>query len=333
MSVKSGQAMTVLFSTANAMTGAAADAAGVPVGTLYINGVANDAVVTVTAVATGLYKAAVTLPALSAGDVASLRVAATVSGIAGEGVVWQETADTRRTSDLNDLAAAGAQAAAAAALAAYGAATEGDVTGLAIPTAGQIADAVWDETLAGHATTGSAGAGLAAAGAAGDPWATTLPGAYASNQAGALFAWMKAQLEATIITAAQLQAAAGSVTIHRGDTWTATMTGLGDLSGRTKLWFTVKAREWEADSEALVQIEETGGLLRLANHAPVGTGSLTVTNAATGSITLALSAAATALLMPGVGYIYDVQMLTGATVRTVGVGAVTVTADTTRAVS
>lgn len=108
MSVKSGQAVTVLFSTANASTGAAADATGTPAGTLYVNGTANGASVTVTNITTGLYKAAVTLPSLTAGDVVSIRIAATVSSVAGEGVVWQEVADTKRVSDLNDLAA-GAQ--------------------------------------------------------------------------------------------------------------------------------------------------------------------------------------------------------------------------------
>lgn len=102
MSVKSAQAVTVLFSTANATTGAAADADSTPVGTLYVNGTANGATVTVTKITTGVYKAALTLPSLSAGDVVSLRVAATVGAVAGEGVVWQDTADTKRTSDLAD---------------------------------------------------------------------------------------------------------------------------------------------------------------------------------------------------------------------------------------
>lgn len=52
------------------------------------------------------------------------------------------------------------------------------------PSAEDIADAVWDEALAGHATAGSAGAGLAAASSAGDPWATLLPGSYTAGQAG-----------------------------------------------------------------------------------------------------------------------------------------------------
>ena len=51
-------------------------------------------------------------------------------------------------------------------------------------SASAIADAVWDEVLADHLTAGSTGAGLNAAGSAGDPWATALPGAYGSGTAG-----------------------------------------------------------------------------------------------------------------------------------------------------
>lgn len=53
-----------------------------------------------------------------------------------------------------------------------------------IPTAAAVADAVWDEALSGHLSSGSTGASLNAAGSAGDPWATTLPGAYGSGTAG-----------------------------------------------------------------------------------------------------------------------------------------------------
>lgn len=47
-----------------------------------------------------------------------------------------------------------------------------------------IADAVWDEALSGHATAGSTGEALSNAGSAGDPWATSLPGAYGAGTAG-----------------------------------------------------------------------------------------------------------------------------------------------------
>lgn len=52
-------------------------------------------------------------------------------------------------------------------------------------TAGAIADAVWQEPLADHSgTAGSTAEALNAAGAAGDPWITALPGAYSAGQAG-----------------------------------------------------------------------------------------------------------------------------------------------------
>lgn len=52
------------------------------------------------------------------------------------------------------------------------------------PSAATIADAVWDEALSGHLSAGSTGEALNAAGSAGDPWTTSLPGAYTGSQAG-----------------------------------------------------------------------------------------------------------------------------------------------------
>lgn len=47
-----------------------------------------------------------------------------------------------------------------------------------------IVDGVWDEPIAGHVTAGTTGAALNAAGAAGDPWSISLPGAYGAGTAG-----------------------------------------------------------------------------------------------------------------------------------------------------
>lgn len=58
------------------------------------------------------------------------------------------------------------------------------ITGTTPPTAAAIADAVWDETLADHLTAGSTGNALNAAGSAGDPWSTAIPGAYGAGTAG-----------------------------------------------------------------------------------------------------------------------------------------------------
>ena len=116
MSIKSGQAVTVDFTTQNPSSGAASDADSLPTGTLVVNGTDNGATVTVTNKATGVYKAAVTLPSLSAGDVVQIRVAATVSSVAGVGIVWQDVADTKLVSDLNDAASAPSAAANATAV-------------------------------------------------------------------------------------------------------------------------------------------------------------------------------------------------------------------------
>lgn len=45
-------------------------------------------------------------------------------------------------------------------------------------------DRVWDAVLTRHLTSGTTGAALNAAGAAGDPWSTSLPGAYGAGTAG-----------------------------------------------------------------------------------------------------------------------------------------------------
>jgi hypothetical protein len=56
--------------------------------------------------------------------------------------------------------------------------------GLAADAATEIAAAIWDLVTSGHTTSGTFGAAMNAAGSAGDPWGTTLPGSYASGTAG-----------------------------------------------------------------------------------------------------------------------------------------------------
>ena len=111
MTVKSGQALAPTFVTSDPATGAAMDATGTPVGTLYVDGTATADAVTVTKPAgTGIYKAAVTLPVLTAGQLVAIHVTATVNAVAGAGIVFQDTADTLRISDGLTLAATGLDA-------------------------------------------------------------------------------------------------------------------------------------------------------------------------------------------------------------------------------
>jgi len=127
-----------------------------------------------------------------------------------------------------------------------------------------------------------------------------------------------------------------SVGVVRGDTWSISITALGSLVGRSKLWFTVKRNTGAADADAVIQIEESGGLLRLNGAAATsGQGSLVVTDAGAGNITVTLDEVASAQIAAGVSpaYAYDVQVLNGGNVTTLAFGSLQVTADATRATS
>lgn len=210
---------------------------------------------------------------------------------------------------------------------------------------GAIADAVWDEATAGHAGAGSTGAALSAAGTAGDPWSTALPGAYGDGTAGQLLGdldvstlggdmWTYPTRTLTAITVAGpgTQVDGGDITAYRGDSFSVTLTGLGNVTARTKLWFTAKRRTGQTDAQAEIQIIEGTGLTVIAGGSPTaGNGSLTVTNAATGAVTLALAAAETAKIPAGDMLHWDIQMATAAGVLTLAVGTLTFSADVTLA--
>jgi hypothetical protein len=76
-------------------------------------------------------------------------------------------------------------------------------TGGSAPTAAAIADAVWDEAISGHLTSGSTGAALNAAGGSGDPWSSSLPGSYVAGQAGKMLSDINAK--AALITSGSVQ--------------------------------------------------------------------------------------------------------------------------------
>lgn len=82
---RAGDTYYRMFSVSSS-TGAAANADATPTATLYVNGVANGATVTVTNPATGLYAASATLPG-AAGNAVDLAVSATVGGVATKDIV------------------------------------------------------------------------------------------------------------------------------------------------------------------------------------------------------------------------------------------------------
>jgi hypothetical protein len=121
-----------------------------------------------------------TATAINADAITAAKLAADVTTELQSGLATASAVSTLQTS-VDDLPT---NAELATSQAAADDATLAAIAALTIPTAGAIADAVWDEAISGHAVSGSTGEALSAAGAAGDPWITALPGAYSSGQAG-----------------------------------------------------------------------------------------------------------------------------------------------------
>jgi hypothetical protein len=131
-----------------------------------------------------------------------------------------------------------------------------------------------------------------------------------------------------------------TIDILRGDTLSQAFTDIGVLTGYTYLDFTVKRRiETDLDSEAIIQIRKAAsglsdGLLVLNGvTGTAASGSITISDEATGDITIALAATASDELDPAAGLFYDIQRIVGAVVTTLVVGVINVEADTTRAVT
>jgi hypothetical protein len=123
--------------------------------------------------------------------------------------------------------------------------------------------------------------------------------------------------------------------LYRGDTWSITFERLGDISGRDNLWFTLKNDFDDSDASAWAQIDEDNGLLYIdgAAASAAANGSITVTDATAGNLTVALQAEESAKLDDVGALHYDVQEIEGTTVTTLVRGSARVLADATKAVS
>ncbi len=203
-----------------------------------------------------------------------------------------------------------------------------------------IADQVWNEATADHQAAGSTGKALTDAQAAGDPWASALPGAYGAGTAGSIIGNLIASMWSNVTrtltqTAAEIQAVleGSRIAIHRGDDLSVSLTGLGSLASRTHLWFTVKRDKSDVDTAAIIQITEGEGLTRLNGaEGTAGNGSLTVDDEDAGNITLVLKAVETAKLRRA-NLHYDVQVLIGGVISTRTESRCNIAVDVTRATS
>ena len=198
-----------------------------------------------------------------------------------------------------------------------------DADALATDAVAEIADGVWDEAQAGHTTAATFGKYL-------DDEISDVDAAVWGYTAGRTLTQASTSTADTSST--------GAIRRTRGDSWTITITDLPTLTGYTSIWFTLKDKKSQADTESRLQIKKnaTGlsdGLLYVNGAAASDSTKGSITVASTTSITIAVDPTITDD-MPAdwLGY-YDVQTLISTVDNTPEAGAFEVTADVTRAIA
>ena len=303
MTVKTGQAWAGTFVTLDA-TGALATPSTGPAGVLYVDGTSNAATVTITG--SNPYKWAVTLPTLTAGQRVDMYITATIATIATAGVVASEQADTAILSDGVVV-------------------NSGTVTNLtnlpAVTTDWLTAAAVKADAVTKIQNGLATSAALAVVDANVD--AIKVKTDALDNSA------------VTFVTAVN----GTTITVLRGDTLSGALTDIGALTDYVSIDFTVKQNYSQTDDEAIIRIRKNAsgtddGLLRFNGAAASSglLGSIAIDDLASGDITIALAASCTDDLSTGT-YIYDVQMISAAGVKTLTYGKLIVSADVTRLVA
>jgi hypothetical protein len=141
-------------------------------------------------------------------------------------------------------------------------------------------------------------------------------------------------LTSSVVAVSITSALAGAVlTIRRGDSLSATWTGLASNAGHAKIWLTIKRSQGDADSASIVQIEHAAGLLYLNGAVAATAANGTLTADSNTQITVTLTATETEDLVPANGLYYDLQMLVGTTTTTLTEGPCNIVGDVTRAVA
>lgn len=112
----------------------------------------------------------------------------------------------------------------------------------------------------------------------------------------------------------------GAITVRAGDSWSIPITGLGNITSNTKLWFAVN-KAGAADSAAKLFLERTDGLtvVNSAAYGTAGHGVLTVDDGTLGNITLTFDEAATKLVSGSAQW--AVKMLKSGSTTTLATGS------------
>ncbi len=174
-----------------------------------------------------------------------------------------------------------------------------------------------------------------------DMWDETLPGTHITTSAGGILGRLVASVWSYITrtltqSADSLQDVIDGATVSRkrGDYWSVSRTGLGDISGRTSLLVTLKTGYDKTDAQATLQIDETLGLLTVdGEDADDATdAAITINDAVLGNITYIVKADVTSVLTPN-AYVADEQMIDANGPQTLEEYSFTITDDVTRAIS
>ena len=191
-----------------------------------------------------------------------------------------------------------------------------DNISVAPPTLAQIVAGIWDESLSTHTTNGTAGKLLSSAGTSTDPWSVQLPASYLGHSAGAIVGKLDLINPGAVTVVSPTSVAGNVITVRAGDSWSIPINGLGNIGGRTKLWFAIN-KSGAPDSAALIFVEATGGLTVVngASYATTSHGSITVNDQTAGNVMVAINKTATALLRGG-DSTWAVKMLDSAGIAT-----------------
>lgn len=218
--------------------------------------------------------------------------------------------------------------------------------GLKADAVGEIADAVWDEALAGHVVAGSAGDTLAnidVSGVADAVWDEALAGHVAAGSAGKTLLDIDPDTladsiydELSTIPAISLGVPAnGEMDIYIADSLHVSISDLGSLADLDKLYVSFKERYEDTDAESILQLEESQGLLVVNGATATPTdGSITIDDAVAGDITLDVAAS----VMDDIAVkvcVYDVKVIrtAGVAVQTLHQGKAKFHRTVTRAVT
>lgn len=200
------------------------------------------------------------------------------------------------------------------------------------PTVNQIADQVWDETLADHLMSDSTGEALDNSGGGG-----------VSITAADVWSYNTRTITGLSITVQDLLDSLDEtiVNIRRGDTYTQVFNSPEVLSGYTNIWMTLKGNinRTELDSDAIFQIKINAsgvgnGLVYLngASSADSSLGSLTI-DIINNTVTAELHQDVTTSFTPVISKPVDIQMSKDGDIKTIVDGTARIYGDVTRSLS